>query len=64
VSEVQGMEGDTIVMQDIFQWKQAGIEDGRVLGRLQPSGIRPGFTNKLELAGVSLPPEIFGYHGR
>ena len=64
VSEVQGMEGDTIVMQDVFAWKQTGIENGRVLGRLMPTGIRPGFTNKLEMAGVVLPPEIFGYQAR
>ena len=64
VSEVQGMEGDTIVMQDIFVWKQSGFENGRVLGRLTPTGIRPGFANKLELSGVTLPPEIFGYQGR
>ncbi|NPV08802.1 MAG: CpaF family protein [Anaerolineae bacterium] len=64
VSEVQGMEGDTIVMQDIFVWKQTGIENGRVIGRLVPTGIRPGFMAKLEMAGVSLPAEIFGYTGR
>ncbi len=61
VSEVQGMEGDTIVMQDVFAFKQTGIEDGRVMGRLTPTGIRPSFANKLEMAGASLSPEVFGY---
>jgi pilus assembly protein CpaF len=64
VTEVQGMEGDTIVMQDIFVWKQTGIENGRVIGRLMPTGIRPSFVTKMELAGITLPPEIFGYTGR
>ncbi len=64
VTEVQGMEGDTIVMQDVFTWKQTGIENGRVMGRLTPTGIRPAFANKLELAGVVLSPETFGYHAR
>lgn len=64
VTEVQGMEGDTIVMQDVFTWKQTGIENGRVMGRLMPTGIRPAFANKLELAGVVLSPETFGYHAR
>jgi len=64
VSEVQGMEGDTVVMQDIFGFQQTGIENGRILGRLTPTGIRPGFTKQLELAGVSLPASIFGYAGR
>jgi len=61
VSEVQGMEGDVIVMQDLFTFEQTGIEDGRVLGRLRPTGIRPKFTPKLEAAGIFLPAGIFGF---
>ncbi len=64
VSEVQGMEGDTIVMQDVFTWKQTGTKDGRLSGRLTPTGIRPAFTSKIEMAGVVLPPDAFGYHPR
>jgi len=60
VTEVQGMEGDVIVLQDIFVFEQMGIEDGRIIGRLRPTGIRPKFMDKIEAAGIYLPPEIFG----
>ncbi len=60
ITEVQGMEGDTIVLQDIFVFEQLGIENGRIIGRLRPTGIRPKFMEKIEAAGIYLPPEIFG----
>jgi pilus assembly protein CpaF len=60
VTEVQGMEGDVIVMQDIFVFEQTGYEGGKVLGRLRPTGIRPKFMDKIEALGINLPPEIFG----
>lgn len=61
ISEILGMEGETIVMQDIFVFKQEGFaEDGKVLGRLEPTGIRPNLITKIETAGMSLPPEVFG----
>ena len=60
VSEVQGMEGDVIVMQDIFRFVHTGFKDGRVLGRLQPTGIRPKFADKIKEAGLKLQPELFG----
>ncbi len=61
VTEVQGMEGDTIVLQDIFVFEQLGIdENGRVVGRQKPVGIRPKFIERIENAGIHLPPEIFG----
>ncbi|MCS7287003.1 MAG: CpaF family protein [Anaerolineae bacterium] len=60
VTEVQGMEGDTIVLQDIFVFEQQGIENGRIIGRLRPTGVRPKFMEKIEAAGIYLPPEIFG----
>jgi len=60
VSEVQGMEGDVIVMQDIFIFEQTGLEGGKVIGRLRPTGIRPKFMERIEAAGIYLPPEIFG----
>ena len=63
ISEVQGMEGDVIVMQDVFKFEQTGIEKGKIIGQLQPTGIRPKFTEKLEAAGIQLPPEVFGYNG-
>lgn len=60
VAEVQGMEGDVIIMQDIFRFQQKGFKDGRVLGRLEPTGIRPKFCEKIERAGIRLPPSLFG----
>jgi pilus assembly protein CpaF len=60
ITEVQGMEGDVIVMQDIFNFEQQGIEAGKVVGRLRPTGIRPKFTEIIEAANIHLPPTIFG----
>ena len=61
ITEVAGMEGDTIVLTDIFKFEQTGIStDGRVLGELRPTGIRPLFTPRLEAAGFKLGPEVFG----
>ncbi len=60
VTEVQGMEGDIIVLQDIFVFERLGWENGRIVGRLRPTGIRPKFMERLEAAGIYLPPEIFG----
>lgn len=60
VTEVQGMEGDVIVMSDIFVFEQLGIESGKIIGRLRPTGIRPKFSERLEAAGIYLPPNIFG----
>ncbi|MDA8188943.1 MAG: ATPase, T2SS/T4P/T4SS family, partial [Dehalococcoidales bacterium] len=61
VTEVVGMEGDVVVLQDIFVFEQTGVEDGRIIGRIRPSGIRPKFTPKLEAANIYLPPRIFGF---
>jgi len=60
-SEVTGMEGDTILLQDIFKFEETGTRDGRVLGRLQPTGVRPKFAERLQERGFELAPEIFGY---
>ncbi len=60
VTEIQGMEGDVIVMSDIFSFEQQGMENGKIIGRLKPTGIRPKFYDRIEAAGVSLPPNIFG----
>ena len=60
ISEVQGMEGDVIVMQDIFAFEQQGIEAGKVIGRLRSTGIRPKFIEIIEAANIHLPPTIFG----
>jgi pilus assembly protein CpaF len=59
ISEVQGMEGDTIVMQDIFRYVQTEYRDGRVQGYFTGAGIRPKFMEKLEAWGLYLPPTTF-----
>jgi len=64
ISEVQGMEGDIIVMQDVFSFHQSGIEAGKVIGRLRPTGIRPKFMERIEQANIHLPPSIFGVGSR
>ncbi len=60
ITEVQGMEGDVIVMQDVFTFEQTGVNEGRIEGRLKPTGIRPKFVEKFEAAGIHLPPNTFG----
>lgn len=61
ITEVAGMEGDTVVLTDIFKFDQTGITtDGKVIGELKPTGIRPLFTPRLETAGFKLGPEVFG----
>ena len=61
ITEVVGMEGDTVVMTEIFKYEQTGItKDGKVEGELKATGIRPQFSPRLEAAGFKLGPEIFG----
>jgi pilus assembly protein CpaF len=60
IAEVSGMEGDVITMTDIFVFEQTGTENGRIVGRLRPTGLRPKFMDKIEAAGIHLPPSIFG----
>jgi len=60
ITEVSGMEGDVITMTDIFIFEQTGVESGKVVGRLRPTGLRPKFMDKIEAAGINLPPSIFG----
>jgi pilus assembly protein CpaF len=61
ITEVAGMEGDTVVMTDIFKFEQTGLgADGKVLGELKPTGIRPLFGQRLEASGFKLGPEVFG----
>ena len=59
VSEVQGMEGDTIVMQDLFVFQFAGIQNGIVKGVLKPTGLRPQFLGKLIANGIEIPDSVF-----
>ena len=60
LTEVQGMEGDVITLQDIFVFDQTGCdEQGKVIGRFKPTGIRPKFLDKLSANGINLPNETF-----
>jgi len=60
ITDVTGMEGEIITMTDIFLFEQAGFENGHVIGRLRPTGLRPKFMEKIEQSGIHLPPSIFG----
>lgn len=60
ITEVSGMEGEVITMTDIFVFEQTGMENGQIVGRLRPTGLRPKFMEKIETAGINLPPSIFG----
>jgi pilus assembly protein CpaF len=59
VTEVQGMEGDTIVMQDLFYFDQTGIKNGRVVGKMKSTGLRPSFGERFEVNNINLPDNIF-----
>ncbi|GAP14992.1 Flp pilus assembly protein, ATPase CpaF [Longilinea arvoryzae] len=60
ITEVTGMEGDIITMTDLFVFEQTGLENGKVQGRLRPTGLRPKFIETIEASGIHLPPSIFG----
>jgi len=64
ITEVSGMEGDVITLTDIFVFEQVGYENGKVIGRLRATGLRPRFMDKIEAAGITLPPSIFGVGDR
>ena len=60
ITEITGMEGDTVVMQDIFRFDEEGeSEEGKVLGNFVPSGVRPNCEQRLRNYGFSLPPTMF-----
>jgi pilus assembly protein CpaF len=62
ITEVQGMEGDVVVMQDIFTFEQTGIDEkGKIIGTQRPTGVRPKFVERFEAQNIYLPPNIFGY---
>ena len=64
ITEVSGMEGEVITMTDVFVYEQSGYEEGKVVGRLRPTGLRPKFIDKIETAGIHLPATIFGIGDR
>jgi len=60
ISEITGMEGETITMQEIFQYERTGVDSsGTVIGRFRPTGIRPRFAERLKTSGFQLPRVFF-----
>jgi pilus assembly protein CpaF len=60
VSEITGMEGDVITMQEIFCFEKLGVnQEGKVIGRFRATGVRPKVCERLKAAGVVLPPDMF-----
>jgi pilus assembly protein CpaF len=60
ITEVMGMEQDIIVMQEIFRFRQLGIDqNGRAVGQFESTGVRPSFVNRIEQAGIKLPSNLF-----
>jgi pilus assembly protein CpaF len=60
LSEITGMEGDTLVMQDIFIYRQKGIDkDGKIVGAFEATGIRPKFSERFHISGIEMPRGIY-----
>lgn len=60
ITEVQDMEGDMVILQDIFTFKQQGVDkQGRITGKMIPTGIRPKFYERLETSGINIPASVF-----
>ena len=60
VAEVSGMEGQVVTMQELFKFEQTGVDtDGRIMGTLRTTGIRPRFAEKFEVLGIHLPADLF-----
>jgi pilus assembly protein CpaF len=64
ITEINGMEGDVITLTDIFIFEQSGFDNGKVIGRLRPTGLRPKFMEQIEDAGIHLPASVFGVGSR
>jgi pilus assembly protein CpaF len=61
LSEVVGMEGDTIMMDELFTFEREGVEDGRIVGRVVSTGIRPHFIEKMKDSSHGVDPTVFDY---
>jgi pilus assembly protein CpaF len=59
ITEIQGIEGNTPVLQDIFKFAEHGEEDGKVIGEMEPGGLRPKCEPKLKHHGFELPASMF-----
>jgi pilus assembly protein CpaF len=59
-TEISGMEGQVVTMQDIFVFDQHGMdENGKVIGTMRSTGLRPKFADRIESAGIAMPPDLF-----
>jgi pilus assembly protein CpaF len=64
LQELSGMEGEVVVMQEIFRYERRGVDkEGNVLGEIRATGIRPNFAEKLRLSGIELPADLFDHSG-
>lgn len=60
ITEVQGMEGEVVVLQDIFRFEQRGVDaNGKIIGEMRPTGLRPKFMTTLSAQGISFPKDLF-----
>jgi pilus assembly protein CpaF len=60
VSEITGMEGDVITMQEIYVFEKMGVtQDGKVIGRFRATGVRPKCCERLKASGIHLPADMF-----
>ncbi|HNP87332.1 MAG TPA: CpaF family protein [Kouleothrix sp.] len=60
VSELTGLGSEAITMSDLFVFQRQGIHEGRIVGRMVPTGIRPRFMERLQQLNITLPPQVFG----
>ncbi len=60
ITEVRGMQGDLPTLADIFVFEQQGLENGRTMGRMKPTGVQPTSLERIQATGVSLPSNLFG----
>src|SRR3984893_9666853 len=60
ITEVQGMEGEKVTLQDVFLFEQESYENGKVIGQIKPTGVRPKFMTEIEDSGIQLSASIFG----
>jgi pilus assembly protein CpaF len=60
VSEITGIGSEAITMSDLFVFQHQGVREGKVIGRMMPTGIRPRFMERLQQLNITLPPQVFG----
>jgi pilus assembly protein CpaF len=60
VSEITGIGSEAITMSDLFVFQHQGMREGKVIGRIMPTGIRPRFMERLQQMNITLPPQVFG----